>query len=71
MPIQIDPKRTLSYIGTFDSDSAGDMLELEELRRLVKKMNSMLKESGYDYRFRVSLSLKSDTVVDAYIHRRN
>ena len=55
MPIRIDEKRTSSYIGTFYVEDASDMLELAELKKMVRNMNNMLKEDKYDYRFRVVL----------------
>lgn len=55
MPIRIDEKRTDRYIGTFHYDSAEDMLELDEIKKMVKNLNKMLRESGYKYRFRVAL----------------
>ena len=86
MGIQISKNRTDAYIGTFDYGSADDMLQLEEVRGMVKNMNKMLREDGYDYRFRVkcqgrghrhgvrrycrSLPLPLAERVDAYIYRR-
>ena len=87
MGIQISNNRySTSYIGTFHYESADDMLQLEEVRKMVTKMNKMLREDGYDYRFRVkcqgrghrhgvrrycqSLPLPLAERVDAYIYRR-
>ena len=53
MGIQIDKNRSDSYIGTFDFSCADDMLQLEELKVMVKNMNKALKRDGYDYKFRV------------------
>lgn len=55
MPIKVDDKRTSSYIGTFHYESADDMLQLSELRKMVMNLNRMLKEDGYNYRFRLSV----------------
>ena len=53
MGIQIDNKRTDSYIGTFDYASADDMLQLQEVRNMVKNMNKSLRAAKMDYQFRV------------------
>ena len=87
MGIQVSKDRTDAYIGTFDYASAGDMLQLEEVRSMVKNMNKMLREDGYDYSFYVkcqgrghrqgvrrynqSLPLSLADRVDAYIYRRH
>ena len=86
MGIQVSTKRTDAYIGTFDYGSADDMLQLEEVRGMVKNMNKMLREDGYDYSFYVkcqgrgprqgvrrynqSIPLTLAERVDAYIYRR-
>jgi len=86
MGIQVSKNRTDAYIGTFDYGSADDMLQLEEVRGMVKNMNKMLREDGYDYSFYVkcqgrgprqgvrrynqSLPLTLAERVDAYIYRR-
>jgi hypothetical protein len=86
MGIQVSKDRTDAYIGTFDYASADDMLQLEEVRSMVKNMNKMLREDGYDYSFYVkcqgrghrqgvrrynqSLPLSLADRVDAYIYRR-
>lgn len=44
-----------SYIGTFNYKCADDMLNLENIKSMVKGMNAMLKKDGYDYSFRVCL----------------
>ena len=45
-----------AYIGTFDYGSAGDMLQLDEIKGMVKNMNRMLREDGRgQYQFRVVL----------------
>ena len=54
MGIQISKDRTNAYIGTFDYACADDMLQLEELRSMVKNMNKMLRDAGKgDYQFYV------------------
>ena len=53
MGIQVSANRTDAYIGTFDYQSADDMLQLEEVRGMVKNMNKMLRQDGYDYQFYV------------------
>jgi hypothetical protein len=86
MGIQISKDRTDAYIGTFDYACADDMLQLEEVRSMVKNMNKMLRQDGYDYSFYVkcqgrghrqgvrrynqSLPLSLADRVDAYIYRR-
>jgi len=55
MGIQIDKKRTDAYIGTFHYGCADDMLQLEELRAMVRNMNRSLREAKMDYQFRVKL----------------
>lgn len=55
MPIQISKDRTDAYIGTFHYSDAADMLQLEEVRKMVSNLNKSLKSDGYKYRFRVSL----------------
>ena len=78
--------RSDSYIGTFDYECADDMLQLSEVRNMVKNMNQMLRQDGYDYNFYVkcqgrghrfgvqrwkaSLPLDHAEKVDAYIYRR-
>jgi tRNA isopentenyl-2-thiomethyl-A-37 hydroxylase MiaE len=45
-----------AYIGTFEYGSADDMLELEEIKCMVKNMNRMLREDGRGYyQYRVVL----------------
>lgn len=87
MGITVNAKnRTDAYVGTFDPECAGDMLELFELRKMVSNMNKMLKRDGYAYRFYVkcqgrgprrgvrrynqSLPLEYAKTMDAYIYRR-
>lgn len=54
-----------SYIGTFDYECADDMLQLEELRGMVKNMNRMLREDGRsDYQFRVVLRGRGENRFD-------
>jgi Zn/Cd-binding protein ZinT len=55
MGIQILQDRTNAYIGTFHYESANDMLQLEDVRSMVKNMNKLLKKDGYNYKFRVKL----------------
>ena len=86
MGIQVSKDRTDAYIGTFDYACADDMLQLEDVRSMVKNMNKMLRADGYDYSFYVkcqgrghrqgvrrynqSLPLSLADRVDAYIYRR-
>jgi hypothetical protein len=86
MGIQISKDRTDAYIGTFDYASADDMLQLQEVRNMVKNMNKSLREANMDYQFYVkcqgrghrqgvrrynqSLPLSLADRVDAYIYRR-
>ena len=60
MGIQIDKNRSDSYIGTFDYACADDMLQLEEVKTMVKNMNKALKRDGYDYKFRVLVRGRGD-----------
>jgi hypothetical protein len=53
MGIQLDKNRSDAYIGTFDYECADDMLQLNEVRGMVKNMNRMLREDGYDYQYYV------------------
>jgi hypothetical protein len=76
MGIKVDKKRTDSYIGTFNYGCADDMLQLNDLKAMVKNMNRMLKEEDMSYQFYVKLRgagrkpvAKSDAV-DAFIYRR-
>ena len=86
MGIQISKDRTDAYIGTFDYASADDMLQLQEVRNMVKNMNKSLREANMDYQFYVkcqgrghrqgvrrynqSLPLSLADRVDAYSYRR-
>jgi len=86
MGIQISKDRTDAYIGTFDYASADDMLQLQEVRNIIKNMNKSLREANMDYQFYVkcqgrghrqgvrrynqSLPLSLADRVDAYIYRR-
>lgn len=60
MGIQIDNKRTDSYIGTFDYSCADDMLQLADVRAMVKNMNKSLRKAGMDYQFRVLVRGRGD-----------
>ena len=60
MGIQINNKRTDSYIGTFDYGCADDMLQLEEVRNMVKNMNKSLRSANMDYQFRVIVRGRGD-----------
>ena len=53
MPIKIDKGRADSYIGTFHYESADDMIQLQELKKMVSNMNKSLKRANFDYQFRV------------------
>lgn len=53
MGIKVDKNRTDAYIGTFHYGCADDMLQLEELRCMVKNMNKSLREAKMDYQFYV------------------
>ena len=86
MGIQVSKDRTDSYIGTFHYGDADDMLQLAEVRSMVKNMNKDLRKANMDYQFYVkcqgrghrqgvrrynqSLPLDSASSVDAYIYRR-
>jgi hypothetical protein len=60
MGIQINNKRTDSYIGTFDYNCADDMLQLQEVRNMVKNMNKSLRSANMDYQFRVIVRGRGD-----------
>jgi len=60
MGIQIDKNRTDAYIGTFRYECASDMLQLEELRAMVRNMNKSLRSANMDYQFRVKLQGRGD-----------
>lgn len=71
MGIKIDKKRTNAFIGTFHYESADDMLQLSELRKMVMNLNRMLKEDGYNYRFRLSIHGRmGENNVNAYKYKR-
>lgn len=55
MGIQIDKNRSDAYIGTFDYQCADDMLQLQELKNMVRNMNKSLRRANMDYQFRVVL----------------
>lgn len=44
-----------AYIGTFDVECADDMLQIEEVRAMVRNMNKALRQAKMDYQFRVCL----------------
>jgi hypothetical protein len=49
-------RKSDSYVGTFSIECADDMLQLEELKAMVRNMNTMLKDSGFgQYQYRVCL----------------
>ena len=60
MGIKIDNNRSDSYIGTFDYSCADDMLQLEEVRTMVKNMNKSLRKAEMDYQFRVVVRGRGD-----------
>lgn len=86
MGIQVSENRTDAYVGTFDYSCAEDMLQLDEVKGMVKNMNRMLREAKMNYQFYVkcqgrgprqgvrrynqSLPLALAERVDAYIYRR-
>lgn len=76
MGIKVDSKRTDSYIGTFNYGCADDMLQLNDLKLMVKNMNRMLKEEDMNYQFYVKLRgagrkpVVNADAVDAFIYRR-
>lgn len=55
MPINMNPKNRTStaYIGTFNAADGLDMIQLDEVKTMVKGMNRMLREDGSHYQFRV------------------
>jgi hypothetical protein len=77
MGIRIDKKRSDSYIGTFYNGCVHDVLELEELKLMIRNMNKSLRDANLDYQFRVKLKgekakpLNTAKYVDAYVLRRN
>ena len=56
--------RTSAYVGTFSTQCAGDMLEVEAIKDVVKNMNQELKyykakdQRGRDIRFRTTLKAR-------------
>lgn len=55
MPIKFDENRSDQYIGTFQCNDPDDMDELATLRRLVKNLNKMVAQAGYEYKFRLDV----------------
>jgi len=53
MGLEMNTERTDSYIGTFHYESAEDMLQLGEVRKMVTNMNKDLKRGGFEHRFYV------------------
>jgi len=53
MGIKVDKNRTDSYIGTFHYECADDMIQLDDVRAIVKNMNKSLRAAGMDYQFYV------------------
>ena len=57
-------QRTAAYVGTFSTQCAGDMLEVESVKETVKNMNAELKyykakdSMGRDIRFRTTLKAR-------------
>ena len=63
-------ERSPNYIGTYYADNRHDMEEVATLRRLVKNMNKMLRESGYkEFQYRIKCQGKSQKQ-DVYVNRR-
>jgi len=66
--------RTDAYVGTFSTQCAGDMLEIETIKDLVKDMNKELKyygatdKRGSDLRFRVCV--KARKPINKVVNRR-
>lgn len=46
MPMTVNKDRSPSYAGTFCVEDAADMLELEELKKMVSNWNKQLKSYG-------------------------
>lgn len=56
--------RTSAYVGTFSTQCAGDMLEVDAIKDVVKSMNAELRyykakdQRGRDIRFRTTLKAR-------------
>lgn len=68
-------KRSVQYVGTFSTSQ--DVLEIQDLKYMVKKLNQDLKDLGFsEYQFYVKLRARGKELlsqakqVDAYIYRR-
>jgi len=84
MMIDTSSERSKAYLGTFNVNDE-DMLEVNQIRKMVSNLNRDLKAFGYQYRYYVklqgrgprpsprywqSLPLSMAERVDAYIYRR-
>ena len=63
MGIKIDKSRkSTAYIGSFSFESADDMIQLDDLRTMGKRMNQDLKRSNMNYQFYVKCQGRSTVV---------
>lgn len=59
--VNMKKRNSESYIGSADTQCAGDMMQIEEIRGIVKYLNKQLRESnavdryGWPLQYRVSL----------------
>ena len=66
--------RTDAYVGTFSTQCAGDMMEVESIKTMVKHMNKVRHPRtgqlrGYTYHGDVIGGMENCAAVDVYIHR--
>ena len=66
--------RTTAYIGTFSTECAGDMLEVESIKNVVKNMNQELKyydaRDSYNRPIRFRTTLKARKPINKVINKR-
>jgi hypothetical protein len=67
-------QRTEAYVGTFSTECAGDMMEVESIRTLVKNFNKDLKASGatckYGKPLRYRVDLKARQPINKVLNKR-
>ena len=67
-------QRTSAYIGTYSTECAGDMMDLEQLRDTIKTLNQELKYHGavtkYGHPLRFRLSVKGRKPINKVVNKR-